>query len=92
MMSISYCHESKLKHYLSLIHCPYSVLTNRQIDIEADVLRVDGPVIDALIIDSLVVYYGGINPFIYGQKEGTIMRFEDKDLAKQVRDLLLKIS
>ena len=34
-----------------------------------------------VIIDKRIVYYGGINPFMYGQQEETVLRIEDPQVA-----------
>jgi len=86
-----YFHANRLKKLVSLVTCPYSVLVvgGAIADDFDHVQRMDRALPCMIIIDQRIVYYGGINPFVYGQKEGTIMRIEDPTLARDITESVL---
>ena len=88
---IAYAHEDRVKRILPLVTCPYSLVVSGGVDVgnTPSVIRVGESLPNVAIIDDRIIYYGGINPFCYGQKDDTIMRIEDPTIAKDIRDTLL---
>ncbi len=89
---VSYAHPNRIQWIIKDLSCPYSVLVTGGVDVGDidNVIRINHNLPNLVIIDERIVYYGEINPFVYGKKEGTIMRIEDPTLAKQIRESLMK--
>ena len=86
LATCSYFHESRLKAILNKASCPYSCYLGPrapQIDME-NLKRQECEPPNMAIIDKRIVYYGGINPFMYGQQEETILRIEDPQVASDL--------
>lgn len=88
---VSYAHENRLQRLLDTLSCSASVLVTGGLDLGdiAPSLRTEKELPNLLILDERILYYGGINPFMFGQKDGTIMRIEDPTIAKQIKNSLL---
>lgn len=43
--------------------------------------------LNAVIIDKRIIWYGGINPFAYAPKDGTILRIDDNEYANDILNL-----
>ena len=91
LLFMSFAHEDRLKRVLEQISCLKSVFVSggMEIDVDVEIQRLDKPLPNMAILDNRVLYYGGINPFAYGQKDGTIMRMEDPSVVADVTSALL---
>ena len=87
----SYFHEHRLKKMIGLATCPYSVFVvgGTPADDFDNVQRLSRSVPNMVIIDRRIVFYGGLNPYVYGNKDGTIMRVEDPMVAKDILEGML---
>ena len=89
---VGFANEDRLSRLVALLSCPYSILVSGGAEVGefSSLLRLGKDLPNLVIIDERIVYYGGINPYLYGQKEGTIMRLEDPSVARDVRDSLME--
>ena len=86
LLTCSYFHESRLRAILGKASCPFSCYLGIKappIDVEG-VRCQDIEIPNMVIIDKRIVYYGGINPFMYGQQDETILRIEDPQVASDL--------
>ncbi|MBQ7250435.1 MAG: DEAD/DEAH box helicase family protein [Bacilli bacterium] len=93
LLTCSYFHEARLRSMMNKLACPYSCYVGAKSpaldSLEAKRVSVELP--NMVIIDKRIVYYGGVNPFMYGQKEETILRVEDPAIASDLVSVLAKI-
>ena len=76
-----------LDNYLN-IDTNITVITNKDIALpdKAKLIRRDAPA-DMIIIDSRIIWYGSLNPFIHNKSIETILRIEDSEYAKELEGL-----
>ena len=76
--------QNRLQELIGASNTPITIYTNQDIDGLSETtksVKTDSPLANLIIIDSMIVYCGGINPFDRNFYEDAIMRIEDKALA-----------
>jgi superfamily II DNA or RNA helicase len=89
---VDYHHENKVEYLSKETKAPLSIVLsstdNAVLSQKHEILI--GHMPNAIIIDKRIVYYGGINPFVYSREANTIMRIEDPQLAKEILEGCIK--
>ncbi len=88
---MDYFQENRVKWLLRKINCPYSVILSGGSPLEdvPNIVRLGKPLPNMVIIDMRIIYYGGLNPFMFGQKDGTILHIVDPSMAAEFKRELL---
>lgn len=62
------------------------IVTDCELEVNENVTKIHTQ-LNAVIIDKRIIWYGGINPFAYAPKDGTILRIDDNEYANDILNL-----
>jgi len=84
---VRYAHQNKINEMILLAHTPKTLIIVDAIEtmfFGKEYKKAKSIGANIVVIDNRYVWYGGINPFVYHNNEMSIMRIDDKILAKDI--------